>query len=95
LRGLLLDTAIALYESCLRRDSTRVGAVAREGNAAVGIPIGDNFGLERYDWHLSASVVSEQGLPQDKQRLSVIGLDLADRSLCAGEQNYFIALSDF
>jgi len=61
----------------------------------MGIPYGGNFGLERYDWYLSISAVSEFGLPKGKHRLSVIGIDLDDGSLRAGEQNGLIALLDF
>jgi hypothetical protein len=61
----------------------------------MGIPNAGNFGLERYDWYLSISAVSEHGLPEGRQRLSVIGVDLDDGSLRAGEQKEFVALLDF
>jgi hypothetical protein len=95
LRGLLPDTPIVLYDLVYLGTRREWARWLREGNAAVGIPIGGNFGLERYDWYLSTSVVSEQALPQDKQRLSVIGVDLDDGSLSAGQQNDFVALLDF
>jgi hypothetical protein len=95
LRGLLPDTAIVLYDLVYLGTRPEWARWLHEGNAEVGIPVGGNFGLERYDWYLSTSVVSEHGLPRDKQRLSVIGVDLDDGSLCAGEQDDFIALLDF
>jgi len=94
LRGLLPDIPIILYDLVyLGREE--VGAVAARRKSAMGIPNAGNFGLERYDWYLSISVVSEHGLPKGKQRLSVIGVDLDDGSLRAGEQNGFVALLDF
>jgi hypothetical protein len=67
----------------------------QEGNPALGIPVGGNFGLERYDWYLCVSIVSEHAMPQRKQPVSLIGVHLDDGSLRAGEQTDFVALLDF
>jgi hypothetical protein len=95
LRGLLPDMPIVLYDLVYLGTRPEWARSLREGNAEVGISVGGNFGLERYDWYLCTSVVSEQGLSPDKQRLSVIGVDLDDGSLRVGEQKEFIALLDF
>lgn len=95
LRGLLPDIPIILYDLVYLGTRGKWAQWLRDGNPAMGIPSAGNFGLERYDWYLSISVVSEHGLPKGKQRLSVIGVDLDDGSLRAGEQNGFVALLDF
>jgi hypothetical protein len=95
LRGLLPDIPIILYDLVYLGTRGKWVQWLREGNPAMGIPNAGNFGLERYDWYLSISAVSEHGLPKGKQRLSVIGVDLDDGSLRAGEQNGFVALLDF
>ncbi|MFK7777465.1 MAG: hypothetical protein QM501_05015 [Gimesia sp.] len=66
----------------------------RNGNSDLGIPEAGHFGIERYDWHLCASVVSETPFPREKQPCSLIGLDIDDKSLYP-EQSEFRALLDF
>jgi len=54
-----------------------------------------NFALERYDWYLSASLITEYALPIDIPKIySNIGLDIRDKDLYP-EQKEFIALVDF
>lgn len=54
-----------------------------------------NFGLERFDWYLTGSVVTEFALPKDiPQIYSLIGFDLRFNNLYP-EQKDFIALLDF
>jgi hypothetical protein len=55
LRGLLPDTPIVLYDLLYLGTRREWARWLGQGNAAVGIPIGGNFGLERYDWYLSTS----------------------------------------
>lgn len=68
----------------------------RHGGAdEFGIPAGGHFGLERYDWYLLGSVVSEQELPPGEQPYSLIGVDLADGTLYPEKDRDFLVLVDF
>lgn len=54
-----------------------------------------NFGLERYDWYLPGSLVTEYALPVDIPKIySNIGFDLRSDNLYP-EQKEFVALLDF
>jgi hypothetical protein len=53
------------------------------------------FGLERYDWYLMASVGSHVPLPAGPHPYSIIGVDLDDGSLYPDQQDHFQALVDF
>jgi hypothetical protein len=61
----------------------------------MGIRSGNHFGIERYDWHLCASVVSEVPMPVGPQPYSLIGLDLNDGTLFPDQQGKIVALLDF
>jgi hypothetical protein len=67
----------------------------KEGNPDSGIPSAGNWGLERYDWYLCASVVSECALPSSHQPVSVIGMNLEDPRLAIESKREFVALIDF
>ena len=67
----------------------------KEGNTEKGVFQSGNWGLERYDWYLVSSVVSECPLPKGRQPYSLIGLNLADASLRVEPKKEFIALIDF
>jgi hypothetical protein len=54
-----------------------------------------NFGMERYDYYLAASVVSEFPMPSGDQPVSVIGVNLEDPSLRVDVKRDFVALLDF
>ena len=95
LRGWLPNHPIILYDLVYLKTRGEWEHWLRVGNPEMGISTGGNFGLERYDWYLCASVVSEHGMPPDSQPVSIIGLNLDDGSLRAGEQNDFVALLDF
>jgi hypothetical protein len=56
---------------------------------------GGGFGLERYDWYLSASAVSEFPLSKEPHPYSLIGHDLNDGSLFAQADKPFTVLLDF
>lgn len=56
---------------------------------------GEGFGLERYDWYLAASMVSEYPLSDDNHPCSVIGHDLSDDSLAVDANKPFRVLLDF
>jgi hypothetical protein len=53
------------------------------------------FGLERYDWYLSASVVSEFPMPKCFEFFSLIGMDIRDQNLFPEKNNKFLAVLDF
>lgn len=62
------------------------------------ITLGGNnkgYGLERYDWYLAASVVSESPLSKQAHPYSLIGQDLRDASLVAEAKPSFKVLLDF
>lgn len=66
----------------------------REGRNPY-VNIGGNFGLERYDWYLCASVVSEFPLPEGDWPFNLIGVNLDDGTLYPEEKHEFMALVDF
>lgn len=67
----------------------------KTGNPAMGIPTGGHFGMERYDWYLASSVVSEYPLPPGTHKLSVIGLNICTGDLFPEQNASFTALVDF
>lgn len=67
----------------------------QRGNPAMGIPNGGHWGLERFDWYLCASVVSEFPMPPGPQPYTIIGLDLDDGTLRPEPKEEFLALLDF
>ncbi len=54
-----------------------------------------SFGMERYDWYLMASVVSEVPMPSGPQPYSLIGIDIDDGTLFPDQRGEFTALVDF
>jgi glycosyltransferase involved in cell wall biosynthesis len=96
LRQALPKTPIVLYDLVyLPTRGAWVSEALRGGNSTVGVPVGSHFGMERYDWYLCASVVSEVPMPPAPQPCSVIGIDLDDGSLYPNKHGDFIALLDF
>jgi hypothetical protein len=95
LRALLPNTPIVLYDVFYLPTRGPWGAWLKEGRPESGIPVGGNWGLERYDWYLCASVVSETPLPSGPQPYSLIGLDLDDGTLYPEAKEEFVALLDF
>lgn len=59
------------------------------------VKYGGGFGLERYDWYLAASIVSEYALTGEGHPCSVIGHDLVDDSLSVDTHKPFKVLLDF
>jgi hypothetical protein len=54
------------------------------------------YGLERYDWYLAASVVSELPMPREFQAYSLIGMNLISENLHPDQvPGDFLALVDF
>ena len=54
-----------------------------------------SFGLERYDWYLAASVISDFPLSKHKHPYSVIGQNIKDSNLQPKPQKKFKVLLDF
>lgn len=54
-----------------------------------------SFGMERYDWYLMASVVSEIAMPPGPHPYTLIGIDINDGSLYPAQKGKVRALVDF
>ena len=66
----------------------------KQGSPEHGIPV-PGWGVERYDWFLVASAVSECAMPPGDQPYSSIGLHLDDGTLKPEPKKEFVALIDF
>ncbi len=85
-----LDVPIVLYQNYYL--GTRKDWIARIlANRAKGV----GFGLERYDWYLAASIVSDHPLCRQDHPVSVIGHDLRDEQLRITPKGEFRVLLDF
>jgi hypothetical protein len=69
--------------------------LATRGDWTTKIKADGGFGLERFDWYLAASAVSDYPLKGEGHRLSVIGHDLRCDELSISEQKPFTVLLDF
>jgi hypothetical protein len=54
-----------------------------------------NYGLERFDWYLCSSVVSDYPLPRADHPYTTIGVNLDDGTLYPEKPGQFVALVDF
>jgi glycosyltransferase involved in cell wall biosynthesis len=95
LRRFLTDIPIVLYNSIYLPTRGLAARWLRDGDPARRIPPGEGWGLNRYDWYLTASVVSEYPLPPGCEMYSLIGLDLDDGTLAPIPKGDFVALIDF
>ena len=95
LRALLPHTPIVLYDVFYLPTRGPWAQWLKEGRQERGIDQPGNWGMERYDWYLCSSVVSEYPMPAGPQPCSVIGLNLDDGTLVPGEKSEFAALIDF
>ena len=95
IRGLFPHTPLVLYDVFYLPTRPHWGQWLKEGNPERGIPNPDNWGLERYDWYLCASVVSEVPMPPGPQPYSLVGLDLNDGSLFPDDKSEFLVVLDF
>jgi len=95
LRYWLPQIPIVLYDVFYLPTRGPWGKWLKEGNPDMGVFRSGNWGLERYDWYLVSSVVSECPLPKGRQPYSLIGLNLADSSLRVEPKKEFTALIDF
>jgi len=93
-RALLPNTPIVLYDVFYLPTRGPWGKWLKEGTHKFVDGPG-NWGLERYDWYLCASVVSETPMPPGPQPYSLVGLDLDDGTLRPEQKTEFIALLDF
>ncbi len=94
-RALLPHTPIVLYDLYYLPTRGPWAGWLKQGNAEHGIAGAQKWGLDRYDWYLSASVVSESPMPAGSQPYSLVGLDLNDGTLAPGDKPEFVALLDF
>ncbi|MBX9659164.1 MAG: glycosyltransferase family 4 protein [Nitrospiraceae bacterium] len=95
LRHYLPGIPIILYDLYYLPTRGLWGKWLKDGNKERHIAESQNWGLERYDWYLCASVVSECPLPKGPQPYSIIGLNLLDGSLSPDPKEEFQALVDF
>jgi len=95
LRQLLPNIPIILYDLIYLPTRGIWAKYLKEGNPQYGIPEGGHFGLERYDYYLCVSVVSEYPLPPKPNPWSLIGVNFDDGTLYPEQGNEFIALLDF
>ena len=95
LRYWLPRTPIVLYDVFYLPTRGSWGKWLKEGNPERGIFQSGNWGLERYDWYLVGSVVSECPLPTGPQPYSHIGLNFVHDSLRVEPKKDFMALIDF
>ncbi len=95
LRQLLPKIPIVLYDVFYLPTRGPWAEWLKRGNADMGIPQGGHWGLERFDWYLCASVVSEFPMGSGPQPYTIIGLDLDDGTLRPEPKKEFLALLDF
>lgn len=95
LRSLLPHTPIVLYDVFYLPTRGHWWKWLRDGNPEAGIPAADQWGMQRYDWYLCASVVSEVPMRPAPQPCSIVGLNLDDGTLYPAHQGKFVALIDF
>jgi hypothetical protein len=94
-RGLLRDVPLVLYDVFYLPTRGMWNQWLRDGNPALGIPEGGQWGLDRYDWYLCASVVSEHPPSPERHPYSLIGLNFDDGSLYPEQDGIVAALIDF
>jgi hypothetical protein len=94
-RAMLPDVPIVLYDVFYLPTRGPWGRWLKEGKPEVGVTTSGNWGLDRYDWYLVASVISECPMPQGPQPYSLIGLNLEEETLRPEPKAEFRALIDF
>jgi hypothetical protein len=95
LRRLLPNVPIVLYNLIYLPAWRRAVRWLRDGDTARRIRRGEGWGLNRYDWYLTASVYGENPIPPGCELYSLIGVDLDDGTLAVTAKDDFIALIDF
>jgi len=95
LRRLLPHAPIVLYNLLYLPAWGRAVRSLRDGDPAMGIRRGEGWGLDRYDWYLTASIYGDNPLPPGCELYSLIGVDLDDGTLAAAAKDDFVALIDF
>jgi hypothetical protein len=95
IRALLPNVPLVLYDVFYLPTRGPWGKWLKQGNPERGVSTSGNWGLDRYDWYLVASVVSECAMPAGPQPYSLVGLNLNDGTLTADPKPEFRALIDF
>lgn len=95
LRRLLPQTPIVLYDLVYLPTRGSWMEYLKKGNPKYGITEGGHFGMERYDYYLCVSVVSEFPLSKQSHPYALIGVNLDDETLYPKQGNEFVALLDF
>lgn len=95
LRRLLPNVPLVLYNLIYLPAWRRAVRWLRDGDAARRIRPGEGWGLNRYDWYLTASIYGDNPLPPGCELYSLIGVDLDDGTLTATAKDGFVALIDF
>ena len=94
-RRLLRDVPLVLYDVFYLPTRGMWNEWLRDGNPSLGIPEGGQWGLDRYDWYLCASVVSEHPLADGPHPYSLVGINFDDGSLYPEQDGPLTALLDF
>jgi len=94
LRRCIPGVPIVNYDVSLLPTQPRWVKVLREGNHPW-VRTGGNFGLERFDWYLTAASRSYSPLPKGEWPCTVIGLNLDDGTLYPDQKDEFLAVIDF
>ena len=89
----LPKTPIVLYDVFYLPTRGPWGRWLREGNPSKGVAQPGHWGLERYDWYLVGSVVSECPLPAGRQPYSLVGLNFVHDSLLSNRRKNSSRLS--
>jgi hypothetical protein len=66
-----------------------------ENNPEMRVPKGRHWGLDRYDYYLCVTEMSEWPVPPGAEAFSAIGINLVDPSLAVEPKKEFVALIDF
>lgn len=94
LRKLLPEVTMVNYASIFLPTRGKWAKILREGGN-IWVKEGNNYGLERFDWYLVASNVSEYPLPEGNWPDHQIGINLDDSTLYPEAKKEFTALIDF
>jgi hypothetical protein len=101
LREMLPTRPIVNYDLVYLPTVEKWGAAMLRGEpaglteAALEVLGAGSFGMERYDWYLVGSAISEIPLPPGHQPYSPVGIDIDDGSLYPNQRGEFLVLVDF
>lgn len=86
---------ILLYQQMYLGTRGKWWEYLRDGSSAYPHLKGGDFGLERYDWYMASSLVSEYPMPKGDNPVTMIGSNLDDGTLYPNQQGKFLALIDY